>query len=175
MISFGQEYNNGIHQLYDDTCAIKSQQLILNSLGFPVSEEELRQEAIEKGWYTPGEGTPMKYVGNLLENYGLEVHRFQHATIADLTDELESGHQVIVGVDSGELWNSGVSEYFEDIVMGGKPDHALLVSGITVNPFTAESNILLTDPGTGDLYAEYPIEEFEDAWNDSDNFSVVVI
>lgn len=165
--------STNVHQLYDDTCAIKSQQLILQSHGIDKSEDELREEAIQNGWYSPGNGTPMGDVGNLLEHHGMIIHRYKNATLSDLADELSQGHQIIVGVDSGELWNAGISEHLEDLIMGGQADHALLVSGFVVDPMTAESNILLTDPGTGEIYADYPILQFENAWNDSDNFMVV--
>ena len=38
--------NNSIQQEYADTCAIKSQQLILNDFGVPVSEDQLVQYSI---------------------------------------------------------------------------------------------------------------------------------
>ena len=39
--------NNSIQQEYADTCAIKSQQLILNDFGVPVSEDQLVQYSIQ--------------------------------------------------------------------------------------------------------------------------------
>ena len=68
--------NNPIHQLYDDTCAIKSQQLILQSHGIDISEQELREEAVDNNWYFPGDGTPMGDVGNLLEYHSMDVHKY---------------------------------------------------------------------------------------------------
>lgn len=168
-------FSEDVLQNYPDTCAIKSQQLILESNGINVSESELRDEAMRNGWYAPGVGTPMESVGNLLENHGMEVHRFVNASVPDIAYELSRGHQVIVGVDSGELWNAGADETFEDIISGDRADHALLVSGIVIDPFTAEESILLTDPGTGDVCMEYPAEQFEDAWDDSGDFMISVI
>lgn len=168
-------YSTDVQQLYDDTCAIKSQQLILESNGIDISEQELRNEAMQNGWYAPGYGTPMENVGDLLESHGMEVHRYVNASVSDIADELSKGHQVIVGVDSGELWNAGTDETFEDIIHGEQADHALLVSGIVVDPFTAEESMLLTDPGTGDVCMEYPADQFEDAWDDSGDFMVSVI
>lgn len=167
-------FNEDVLQEYDDTCAIKSQQLILESNGIDISEKELRNEAMQNGWYAPGYGTPMEDTGKLLETHGMEVHRYQNASVADLANEFAQGHQVIVGVDCGELWNAGPDETFEDFISGEQADHALIVSGIVVDPFTAEQNILLTDPGTGDVCKEYPVEQFEDAWNDSGDFMVSV-
>ncbi len=164
-----------VMQTYPDTCAIKSQQLILEAHGCNLSESELRAEAIQHGWYIPNCGTPINHVSSLLEHHGMIVQHYEHASMSDITNELSQGHQLMVCVDSGELWKDGSNETFEDIILGERPDHALLVSGITLNPFTAEENVLLTDPGTGDVYAEYSIEQFEDAWDDSRNFMVSVI
>lgn len=167
-------YKPAIQQLYDDTCAIKVQQLILQSHGIMTSEQDLREVAIKNGWYVPGEGTSVEHVGKLLEEYGIHTHKCENANLSVLADELSQGHQIIVGVDSGELWNYSLDEYFEDQMYGGAADHALLVNGFVVDPITAESNILLTDPGTGELYAEYPINQFEDAWSDSDYYLLTI-
>lgn len=162
-----------IQQQYPDTCAIKSQQIILESHDIDVSEDELVMESIEKGWYTPGEGgTKPTDVGNLLEDHGLTVNRYEHATIDDIAAELAKGHQVIVGVDSGELWEPGRYESLEDFLHISGADHALIVSGIQINPLTAEREVVLTDPGTGEIAHTYSVEQFEDAWDDSDNFMV---
>lgn len=168
-------FNEDVLQSYPDTCAIKSQQLILESNGVDVSEAELRDEAMRNGWYVPGYGTPMENVGDLLESHGMGVHRYVNSSVSDIANELSKGHQIIVGVDSGELWNSGPDETFEDIIYGEQADHALLVSGIVVDPFTSEESVLLTDPGTGDVCMEYLMEQFEDAWDDSGDFMVSVI
>lgn len=168
----GQLSPNDIQQQYPDTCAIKSQQIILQSHDIDVSEDELVRESIEKGWYTPGAGTSPSEVGNLLEEHGVNVSRYEHASIDDIASELAKGHQIIVGVDSGELWTPGTYESLEDFIMGNGADHALIVSGIDVNPLTGEREVTLTDPGTGEVAHIYTADEFEDAWDDSDNFMV---
>lgn len=168
----GQLSPNDIQQQYPDTCAIKSQQIILQSHDIDVSEDELVRESIEKGWYTPGVGTAPSEVGNLLEEHGVNVSRYEHATIDDIAAELAKGHQVIVGVDSGELWTPGTYESLEDFIIGNGADHALIVSGIGVSPLTGEREVTLTDSGTGEVAHVYTADEFEDAWDDSDNFMV---
>jgi hypothetical protein len=168
-------YSGEVRQLYDDTCAIKSQEIILNSLGLPATEDQLCQEAYQNGWYTPGNGTPMEDVGNLLENHGLNVVRSNHASIYNLVSELsKSTTPVLVCLDSGELWNPGIDETFEDIIRGPQADHALLVSGIEFNDDFTSGVVNLIDPGTGDYCKEYPISQFEDAWNDSDNLMITI-
>lgn len=162
-----------IQQEFPDTCAIKSQQIILESHDINVSEQDLVEESIDKGWYVPGQGGTMpEDVGNLLEEHGMTVNHFDNATIDDIASELAKGHQVIVGVDSGELWQPGHFESLEDFFKLGGADHALIVSGIQVNPLTSEREVILTDPGTGEVAHTYTIDQFEDAWDDSDNFMI---
>lgn len=162
-----------IQQEFPDTCAIKSQQIILESHDINVSEQDLVEESIDKGWYAPGQGGTMpEDVGNLLEEHGMTVNHFDNATIDDIASELAKGHQVIVGVDSGELWQPGHFESLEDFFKLGGADHALIVSGIQVNPLTSEREVILTDPGTGEVAHTYTIDQFEDAWDDSDNFMI---
>lgn len=166
------EVSENVKQLYPDTCAIKSQQLVLENFGIHISEEQLRAEAIEHGWYSPGSGTPMADVGKLLELHGVGVKQYVNGNIYNVLNELAQGHDVIMGVDSGELWHYGLKEKMEDYIPGiGGADHALIVSGInTDNP--KDVKIIITDPGTGDLCKEYPIAQFVDAAKDS-NFYMV--
>ncbi|ACF14795.1 hypothetical protein Ctha_2345 [Chloroherpeton thalassium ATCC 35110] len=160
-----------VHQHYEDTCAVRSQELILRDFGISVSEDTLRSEAISHGWYTPGGGTDANSVGNLLELHGVAVNRYENANIYTLTSELAKGHKVIIGVDSGELWDKGVVEGLEDKLGIQGADHALIVSGIdTSDPDHVK--VVLTDPGTGDIAKEYPMEQFIDAWKDSNCFMV---
>lgn len=44
----GNIVSDNIRQKYDDTCAIKSQEIIMNSMGLHATEE-LRIEAIQNG------------------------------------------------------------------------------------------------------------------------------
>ena len=161
-----------VQQNYSDTCAIKSQQLILEEFGINLSEEQLREEAILHGWYTPGAGTAMEDVGKLLELHGVECHQYVNGNIFNLVNELAQGHKVIMGVDSGELWNYGFMEKMEDNYIGGeRADHALIVSGIdTSDP--NDVKVIITDPGTGDFCKEYSFSQFIDAANDSKFFMV---
>jgi hypothetical protein len=162
-----------IRQTYNDTCAIKSQQLILESFGIDISEDQLRNEAMQHGWYSPGSGTNMYDVGNLLELHGIDVQQYEHCNIYNLVNELAQGRQVIIGVDSGELWNNDFYEN-EDQIMGEYADHALVVSGIdTTDPNHVK--VIVTDPGTGDYCKAYPMEQFVNAANDSNFFMVTTV
>jgi len=165
-----------VHQAYADTCAIRCQELILKDFGFNVSEDDLVRLAREHGWYVPGCGTPEDDLGKILEARGVEVNRYEHANVFNLVSELAQGHRVIIALDSGELWDRNdvlqhVTELNEDKWQGWRPDHAVLVSGVDVSD-PDHPMVIVTDPGTGEVAATYPLAEFMDAWEDS-GFSMV--
>lgn len=173
----GTEYNPYIQQAYDNTCAIRSQQIIMRDYGVDISEQDLRDIALEHGWYSPKGGTVASDVGNLLDLAGIHCHQSTNNTVYDLVSELSQGHRVIVGVDSGELWSKtfiGKSfEKVEDMMGMSHADHALIVAGVDVNANNPKDiKIVLTDPGTGDLRIEYKLKDFMDAWKDSKCFMV---
>lgn len=162
-------YNPGVQQLYPDTCAIKSQQLILKDFGIDVTETELVQAASANGWYNAG--TAPQDVGNLLNLAGIPITKQTHANVFNLVNELAQGHEVIVGVDADELWhNNTFSEKFSNWVndalgeQGG--NHALIVAGIdTRDPNNIQ--VIVKDPGNGDDGKPYPLCQFMDAWADT--------
>jgi len=160
-------------QSYADTCAIRCQEFVLEQFtGMHLDETALVQEAADAGWYSPGGGTSLQDVGNLLESHGIPVNRYEGATIFHLANELAQGHKVIVGVDSGELWGQNpVLESIEDKLGISGADHAVVVSGIdTSDPDHVQ--VIVSDPGTGEAAASYPMDQFVDAWRDSDCFMV---
>ncbi len=157
-----------------DDCAIKCQQFILEQFtGHAVAEDDLVREAWEHGWYAPGRGTSPENVGNLLELHGVGVTHYEHANQFHLANELAQGHKVMVAVESDSLWNHNpLLEAWRDMLgIHGSPDHAVVVSGIdTSDP--KHVLVQVSDPGTGEPLASYPMEQFLDAWRGSDFFMV---
>ena len=74
-------------------------------------------------------------------------------------------------VDSSELWEGGILEWLKDLFLGDQMDHALLVVGID-NTDPDNPMVLVTDPGTGEACKPYPLDQFMDAWSDSQHFMV---
>lgn len=160
-------FSQEVYQVYSDTCAIKSQELILKDFGYDLTQDQLIDEAMEMNIFERGVGTMPQDVGKLLELHGVAVDTTNNANILDLTRALAQGHKVIIGVDSGELWEGGIPEMFEDL-LGGHADHALIVAGIDVST----NEVILTDPGSGAEGSRYPMDKFLDAWQDSGNLMV---
>lgn len=157
-------------QSYTDTCAIKSQQIILNEFGVPVTEDQCVQYSYEHGWYN-GDGTSFEDVGKLLNDGGIPNHQKVNADVFDIINELSQGHKIIVGVDADELWGNSFIEWLKDFFFGETPNHALIVSGID----TSDPNnimVYVTDPGNGDHNKAYPLDQFMDAWRDAQCFMV---
>lgn len=168
---------NEVQQTYSDTCAIKSQQLILNEFGIPCTEDQLVRFSYEHGWYKgDNSGTLLPDVGNLLEEAGIPCTRQANANVFNLVSELSQGHKIIVGVDADELWNNKTligkfQNWFNDFFHGDTPNHALIVAGIdTTDPNNIQ--VIVTDPGNGDRYKAYPFEQFMDAWSDASCYMV---
>ncbi len=160
-----------ILQTYKDTCAIKAQQLVLQRHGIHVTEDQMVKVAIEHGWYEPGHGTSMDNVGRLLEYYGVPMHQYAGGNICNVVNELALGHDVIMSVDSGELWHPGGKEKLEDLLNPYGADHALIVSGVNTDD-PKNVKVIVTDPGSGDVCREYSLAQFVDAANDSHFFMV---
>ena len=160
-----------------DSCAIRCQEMILKEFGlFGETETSLVQQASEEGWYAPGEGTRLDNVGNLLETHGLEVNRYEQATSHHLAAELAQGHKVIIGVDSYQLWGETESPLHAVLSELGftAADHAVIVTGIDTS-VPGETRIVISDPGTGEAAASYPIDEFMQAWSGSNFYMVATV
>lgn len=158
---------NEIQQQFVDTCAVKSQQIVMKTYGVDIPEIDLVIESAHKGYYVPGGGSDPNHVGKLLNDHGISTHSEENANVYDLVNELAQGHKVIVGVDADELWRP---TWYNDI-FGEEANHALVVTGIdTTDPENVK--VIITDPGTGDVAKEYSLEQFLDAWHDSNCFYV---
>lgn len=164
-----------IQQPDDHSCALRSQQIVLRDFGIDIPFDKLEQLAKEYGVYTD-EGTFTYDIGKVLQIAGVGVHQVEGSTMMDLTNELALGHRVIVSVDASELWYNDTTtdklkNWFNDAIGNQGGNHALIVAGVQVNPDDPNDvQVVLTDPGAGDLRVEYPIDQFMDAWKDSNCF-----
>jgi len=127
-----------VHRQTGGTCAIVSQQEILQAYGLLPSknpskiEAELKREAIEKGYFQVDDsdpnkpedlGTPTQYVGNLAMERGVIMTKHAKATLREFDAAVERGKPIIVGVDPGVLWND--KRYL-------RSGHAIVVTGAEV-------------------------------------------
>nr|WP_320039483.1 hypothetical protein [uncultured Bacteroides sp.] len=168
----GDTYNY-YQQTYPDSCAIMSQKFIMDEFGVtdangtPYSEDDLVQYASSHGLYNGG--TAFNDVGKIMTDAGIPCTQSVGNSVFDLTSQLSQGHKIIVGVDSNELWNGNLLDWFKDFFCGDTPDHALVVCGLdTSDPQNVK--VVVDDPGSGDHHKAYPLDQFMDAWQDSHCF-----
>jgi hypothetical protein len=160
-----------------DTCAIACQEFVLDEVtGIDHSERALMDEAMSRGWYSPGGGTPMDLVGKLLEVHGLEVQRSWDADLDYLEQQISEGHKVLVAVDGGELHTVGVDPLRDDVIgdQGAWPgfdaNHCVQVIGFDEGP-DGRQRVILNDPGSADGKGMMvDAEKFNAAWEDSGRF-----
>lgn len=153
----------------ENYCSLECEKYILRKFNIEFDEEQLLQNAIQKGWQKEN-GTALHNVGRHLENKGLVVTRQYNATIDDISNALDDNESIIVAVDGGELLGNRAEEIKEDIVIGQIPDHTVVVLYLDVKGKT----ITLYDPNSSNEEDTYSIEQFKDAWNDSKNYLVTI-
>lgn len=164
-----------IRQPDDHSCALRSQQIVLRDFGIDIPFNDLEKIALDAGVYT-NQGTYTYDIGKVLEIAGVGMHQVPGSTIYDLANELIQGHRVIVSVDAHELWDNDsmkgkLKNWVNDVLGEQGGNHALIVAGIEVNPANHHDvKVVLTDPGAGHLRVEYPLDQFMDAWQDSNCF-----
>lgn len=150
-------------------CSLECEKYILRRLNIAFDEQQLLTHAIQNGWQKE-EGTALHNVGRYLEEKGLIVSRQYKCTLEDIAAALENKEHVIVAVDGGELIGDKNYELKEDILVGEKPDHTVVVLAYDQE----KQEITIFDPNSPNAEDTYPICQFEDAWNDSKNYLITI-
>jgi hypothetical protein len=155
------------HQTTGFTCAVVSQQMILNQFhladpqtGEPLSEARLVYDATSYGWLSD-HGTSFSDLGKLLDHYGVanhEGHDWSH-----LVRDLAAGHQVVMAVNADRLWHDhGPFSEFANL-FGNHANHAVVIKGLKVDDH-GHVVVVINDPGQADgAGVEYPLDHFQSA------------
>lgn len=153
-------------QKYNDTCAIVSQQFILNEYTKVIeTEEEMRFAAMNHGWYVPGEGTSGEDIGNLLELYGVHTTTKWAASFDDILQASRKGERMIVTVNDLAL-----STEYSDYYPLCSSNHAIEI--VTVDE--AKQKVIVNDPGVEDgRMKEISYDNFMDAWFTGLNYLLI--
>ena len=152
-------------QQSEDTCAIASQDFVIESLtGREVSEGTLVHHAEANGWYAPGQGTPAEDMDRLVQSYGIPADEHTGGSINEIATTLAEGDKVIAGVNGEELWNLNPG-------VDPAADHAVEVIGLANTP--GGEMVVLNDSGVQAGAGEMvPLDRFVDAWNTSGDLMV---
>ena len=161
-----QEYAVVAKGATDNRCAIRCEQYVLQKFGITRSVEDLMDLADEIGSLRD-DGTPMDQLGALCEHLGLHVERRKDAYVQDIKDALAQGREVMVAVDSGELYGDFLEERIEDKYIGQIPDHSVVV-------LSCDEDIVCYDPIKGTHPVTVSEDRFQDAWKDAGWFMVEI-
>ena len=153
----------------DNLCAVRCEGYALRTLGIDVSDEELEKEAGENRWLKP-EGTPLHCIGLSSEKRGLYVSRRYGCSINEIIRAVKKEEIVIAAIDNTELSQSPEEAKRSDLLNGKTPNHAVVIQSVDTNK--EEINIL--EPTISTSPKTYPIDVFQNAWDDSSNYIVIL-
>ena len=140
-------------------CDIQCEAYVLKRYGIDCSVDGLLEVAKKNHWIQRA-GTPLNYIGNLLEVKGLKVIRKMRASLNDIVEALGYSCGIIVAVDCDKLYPEKPDE--EDAT-----NHAIVVTGMDADAET----VRIYDP---ENIAEIDIhlQLFMLAWKESHYFMV---
>ncbi len=152
-----------------NTCSIECELKVLKKFAVDLDMPTMLQEAQTLGVLT-AEGTYLFNVGRLCEANGLVADRQYNRGMADIVQGLKNGDGVIAIVNGEGLSGSRTGQDAENIMEGGTPNHAVVIEDVDEK----ENTIILYDPNSPDAADTYPIQQFLDAWQDSQCYLVCV-
>lgn len=143
-------------------CDIECEEFVLHQFGIEVTHKSLLDTAYKNRWLRE-KGMPLYNIGRLLEKNNLSVSRRYNSTINEIERLLNAGNQLIAVVDDTILSHLSSSE-------GLHPNHAVAISSISLS----KEEITLFNPNTEEDLTIYSIALFVEAWNQSNNYIVVI-
>lgn len=152
-------------QELDDSCAIVSQQFIINEFtGQNISEADLVEISAMRGWYN-GNGTSFEDIGNLLQLFNIDISIDRAADFNDLMETVQNGNRAIVCVQ-----NIALSTEWLDGYPVSSANHAVEVIGIDRSD-PSDIKVIVNDPGVLDGRAKaISMANFIDAWQTSGGY-----
>lgn len=151
----------------DNTCLPTSVSMVATELlGEHIDQADVAQMAEDHGFM--GEtGMTMDGGVTLLNDLGLDAELHTGGTLDDLRTALDGDTDVIIGLDAADLY-SGDGGPFDQGMLSG---HAVVITGIDDEAGVVYINDPAFPDGAG---VEIPIDQFEDAWTDSDHAMITV-
>lgn len=144
-------------------CDIECEEFVLHQLGIEATHKTLLDEAYRNCWLKD-KGMPLYNIGRLLEKNNLSISRRYGSTLQDVERLIDNGNQLIAVVDNSLLEPHEIEE-------GSlQPNHAVAISSIS----TSKEEIILFNPYTEEDLTAYSIAAFVKAWEQSNNYLVVI-
>lgn len=144
-------------------CDIECEEFVLHQLGIEATHKTLLDEAYRNCWLKD-KGMPLYNIGRLLEKNNLSISRRYGSTLQDVERLIDNGNQLIAVVDNSLLEPHEIEE-------GSlQPNHAVAISSISAT----KDEIILFNPYTEEDLTAYSIAAFVKAWEQSNNYLVVI-
>jgi len=152
-------------------CALFSQMFAIEELtGQDINIEDFADTAEQHGWFTEDGGTMPDDMNKMLDFYGIDSDMKTGATMDDIINTLDNGGKVIVAVDGDEIWDAN---HDSNNYAPNDPNHAIEIIGID-NSDPSNPMVIINDSGHPDGCGEMvPVDQFVNAWEDSD-FQIVM-
>lgn len=144
-------------------CDIECEEFVLHQFGIEITHKSLLDEAYRNCWLKD-KGMPLYNIGRLLEKNNLSISRRYGSTLQDVERLIDNGNQLIAVVDNSLL------EPHEKEEGSLQPNHAVAISSIS----TSKEEIILFNPYTEEDLTAYSIAAFVKAWEQSNNYLVVI-
>ncbi|WP_182906769.1 C39 family peptidase [Microbispora sp. H13382] len=159
---------------FQGTCGICSCEGVLRRFGVEVSERDLVEHAVTNGLCevtgnpdTSG-ATTMEGQARILGDFGVPAHVEYGHSLEDLAANVEHGRGIIIAANAGELWQD------PDSWEGGRPNHAVTVTGVARDPSDGSvEGFFVNDSGTGEAGKFVDAATMEAAWLQAGGRSVV--
>jgi len=160
---------------YQNDCGLVSSADVLNQFGIPASENDVVNFAAQNGLCDTSNSDPSQDGGTtmtdqvtVLSDAGVPAHAESGNTLNGLASEIDSGHGVIVGVDSSILWNQPQD------TSNGAPDHAITVTGVARDPNSGQIlGFYVNDSGDGNSAKFVDAATMQQAWINAGGNDVV--
>lgn len=151
----------------DNLCAIRCIGYALRHFGIEVADEQILEE-VELSGSLSEYGMPFGMLGEFVRPHGLNAEYISRASIDLLRRQQDQGAVIIAMVDGGELTGNIEQEKREDMTIGLRPDHVVVVEKVDC------SQIFIRDSYTPTMLDMYPLSQFEDAWKDSGKYILTI-
>lgn len=160
---------------FQNDCGLTSVQDVLLQFGARVTEGDVVTHALEHGECrvdpaAPGRSgaTRPSQDAQILGDYGVPSTVRSGQTMAQLAAQVEQGHGVIIGVNSGVLWQ------IPEMVGDGRVNHAVTVTGVALDPDSGSiQGFYVNDSGNGNAAEFIGTVIMRVAWQDTGGWTVV--
>jgi hypothetical protein len=143
-------------QSTNDCVLMAARTIIADRTGNVVAEKDIQQTAKYVAGYSDEGGTPWAKVPALFSAYGVTAYEAGGMTVDALRQEMATGADVMVSVQSGLIW---AAEGLKGQPDGSPSDHAVAVEAIS-----GDSVTVVDSAWSGGREAVMSVREFATAW-----------